>query len=93
MSPPRSMSLHELSQYNGTDPSKPIYLALRGAIYDVSSKPQLYGPGGECHMFAGKDVSKAYAMSGRGSKSGLKAADFNADYSNLTEEEVMRNIE
>ncbi|KAL6705580.1 hypothetical protein ACN47E_006527 [Coniothyrium glycines] len=50
----------ELSSYDGTDPKKPIYLALNGTIYDVSSSPQTYGPGGSYHVFAGKDAARAF---------------------------------
>jgi predicted heme/steroid binding protein len=50
----------ELSLYNGTDPSLPIYLALNGTIYDVSAGPKHYGPGGSYHFFAGKDATRAF---------------------------------
>ncbi|KAF1844334.1 uncharacterized protein K460DRAFT_397448 [Cucurbitaria berberidis CBS 394.84] len=50
----------ELAQYDGTDPSKPIYLALNGTIYDVSSSPTTYGPGGSYHFFAGHDAARAF---------------------------------
>jgi predicted heme/steroid binding protein len=50
----------ELAQYDGTDPTKPIYLALNGTIYDVSSNPDTYGPGGSYHFFAGRDAARAF---------------------------------
>ncbi|KAH6644572.1 hypothetical protein C7974DRAFT_300054 [Boeremia exigua] len=50
----------ELLQYDGSDPQKPIYLALNGTIYDVSSSPQTYGPGGSYHFFAGRDAARAF---------------------------------
>lgn len=50
----------QLLTYDGTDPSKPIYLALNGTIYDVSSSPQTYGPGGSYHFFAGRDAARAF---------------------------------
>jgi predicted heme/steroid binding protein len=50
----------ELLQYDGSDPTKPIYLALNGTIYDVSSSPQTYGPGGSYHFFAGRDAARAF---------------------------------
>ncbi|MCJ1310337.1 hypothetical protein MMC25_004001 [Agyrium rufum] len=50
----------ELLLYNGTRPSLPIYLALNGTIYDVSTSPQTYGPGGSYHFFAGRDASRAF---------------------------------
>ena len=51
----------QLSQYNGTDPSKPIYVAVKGRVYDVTTGKSFYGPGGPYAMFAGKDASRALA--------------------------------
>lgn len=31
-------------------------------MYDVSAKPQLYGPAGPYHAFAGRDASRALAL-------------------------------
>ncbi|KAI1388702.1 cytochrome b5 [Hypoxylon trugodes] len=50
----------ELSQYDGTDESKPIYLAINGSIYDVSSNRRTYGPGGSYRFFAGADAARSY---------------------------------
>ncbi|PVH93168.1 cytochrome b5, partial [Periconia macrospinosa] len=50
----------ELRGYDGTDPSKPIYLALNGTIYDVSSARMTYGPGGSYAFFAGRDAARAF---------------------------------
>ncbi|KAF2997890.1 hypothetical protein E8E13_004069 [Curvularia kusanoi] len=50
----------QLQQYNGANPALPIYLALNGTIYDVSSSPQTYGPGGSYHFFAGRDAARAF---------------------------------
>jgi predicted heme/steroid binding protein len=50
----------ELTKYDGPDPTKPIYLALNGTIYDVSASPQTYGPGGSYHFFAGRDAARAF---------------------------------
>ncbi|KAF3655457.1 putative steroid-binding protein 3 [Capsicum baccatum] len=51
----------ELKAYDGTDPSKPIYVAIKGRIFDVSTGNSFYGPGGAYSMFAGKDASRALA--------------------------------
>ncbi|KAF9167329.1 hypothetical protein DFQ26_004970 [Actinomortierella ambigua] len=72
----------QLSQYSGADESKPIYVAIKGTIFDVSSKRQMYGPGAGYHVFAGKDASKALGMSS------LKLEDCVADYSGLDEKEA-----
>ncbi|KAI9721804.1 MAG: hypothetical protein M1812_002139 [Candelaria pacifica] len=50
----------ELTRYNGTDSSLPIYLAINGTIFDVSASPTFYGPGGSYHFFAGRDATRAY---------------------------------
>lgn len=50
----------QLLAYDGSDPKKPIYIALNGTIYDVSISPQTYGPGGSYHVFAGKDAARAF---------------------------------
>jgi predicted heme/steroid binding protein len=50
----------ELSRYNGSDPSLPIYLGLDGVIYDVSASPHFYGPGASYHVFAGRDATRAF---------------------------------
>jgi membrane-associated progesterone receptor component len=51
----------QLSQYNGTDPSKPIYVAVKGRIFDVTNGKSFYGPGGPYALFAGTDASRALA--------------------------------
>ncbi|KAF1980300.1 cytochrome b5 [Bimuria novae-zelandiae CBS 107.79] len=58
--PPVSLTDDELLAYDGTDPDKPIYLALNGTIYDVSISPATYGPGGSYHFFAGRDAARAF---------------------------------
>jgi predicted heme/steroid binding protein len=50
----------ELAKYDASDPSLPIYLGIRGEIYDVSSGPGYYGKNGGYAGFSGKDATKAY---------------------------------
>lgn len=50
-----------LAQYDGSDPNKPLYIAIDGDVYDVSTNRLTYGPGGSYHIFAGKDAARAYA--------------------------------
>ena len=56
----RKFTIEELSQYDGSDPEKPIYLAVKGRVYDVSSKPSAYGKKGGYSFFSGKDASRSY---------------------------------
>ena len=50
----------ELSKFDGSDPSLPIYIAINGKVYDVSAGSSYYGPGGSYHFFSGKDAARAY---------------------------------
>ncbi|KAH7419366.1 cytochrome b5-like heme/steroid binding domain-containing protein [Cadophora sp. MPI-SDFR-AT-0126] len=50
----------DLKAFDGSDPTKPIYLAINGTIYDVTAGERHYGPGGSYHFFAGKDASRAF---------------------------------
>jgi membrane-associated progesterone receptor component len=51
----------QLAEANGTD-SENIYLAVQGKVYDVGERDDLYGPGGNYNIFAGKDCTRAFAL-------------------------------
>ncbi|KAI0058708.1 progesterone binding protein [Artomyces pyxidatus] len=84
LAPPKDdpFTQEELKQFDGSDPSKPIYVAIKGTIFDVSHKRDTYGPGKSYNLFAGKDASKALG------KSSLKLEDAIPDYSDLPENEM-----
>ncbi|VAH16981.1 unnamed protein product [Triticum turgidum subsp. durum] len=71
----------ELRQYDGSDPEKPLLMAIKGQIYDVSqssaSARMFYGPGGPYALFAGKDASRALA------KMSFEPQDLTGDVSGL----------
>lgn len=50
----------QLLPYNGTN-NMPVYLAVRGQIFDVTSGRNFYGPGGPYQNFAGRDASRGLA--------------------------------
>ncbi|KAI1173197.1 putative heme binding protein [Nemania sp. FL0916] len=50
----------ELAAYGGQDESKPLYLAINGTIFDVSSNRRTYGPEGSYRYFAGTDAARSY---------------------------------
>jgi predicted heme/steroid binding protein len=57
---PLLLTPDELAAFDGTDPEKPIYLAINGTIYDVTAGARMYGPGGGYHGFAGRDASRSF---------------------------------
>ncbi|KAH9839081.1 progesterone binding protein [Rhodofomes roseus] len=91
MQPPRDdltspkdapITLEELRKYDGSDSSRPIYVAIKGTVFDVTRKADTYGPGKSYNLFAGKDASKALGMSS------LKEEDAVSDYSALSEADL-----
>ncbi|KAM0746860.1 cytochrome b5 [Meredithblackwellia eburnea MCA 4105] len=72
----------ELAQFDGSKEGKPIYVAIKGLIFDVTAKKEMYGPGAGYNVFAGKDGSRGLG------KSSLKPEDAVADYSTLDQAEM-----
>ncbi|KAH8599518.1 hypothetical protein B0O99DRAFT_649297 [Bisporella sp. PMI_857] len=60
---PKQLTDADLAAYDGSDLTKPIYLAINGTIYDVSAGARHYGPGGSYHFFAGCDASRGFVTS------------------------------
>src|SRR5690606_27902556 len=60
VSPTKVFTESQLKQYDGSDPAKPIYLAINGTVFDVSANRATYGPGGGYGFFAGRDATRAY---------------------------------
>ncbi|XP_059667059.1 membrane steroid-binding protein 2-like [Cornus florida] len=67
----------ELKAYDGKDSKKPLLMAIKGQIYDVSQSRMFYGPGGPYALFAGKDASRALA------KMSFEEKDLTGDTSGL----------
>ncbi|KAK2970410.1 hypothetical protein RJ640_016264 [Escallonia rubra] len=72
-------SARQLNEYDGTDPSKPIYVAIKGRVFDVSTGKSFYGPGGAYAMFAGKDASRALAKMSKNEEDVCASLDGLAD--------------
>uniref|UniRef100_A0A7S2I8G2 Cytochrome b5 heme-binding domain-containing protein n=1 Tax=Helicotheca tamesis TaxID=374047 RepID=A0A7S2I8G2_9STRA len=82
-----SLTLDELSYYDGEEDEDsgedtPIYLAIKGRVYDVSAGGSFYGPEGQYHDFVGKDATRAFATGC------LKEECITSDMDGLNEKEL-----
>lgn len=68
----------ELKEYNGKD-GKPIYISLKGVVYDCSSGRSYYGEGEDHEVFAAKEVTRSLA------KMLFDNCEANASWSNLND--------
>ncbi|KAJ7046300.1 cytochrome b5 [Mycena alexandri] len=81
LAPPKDdpFTLAQLKEFDGSDPSKPIYVSIKGTVFDVTPKADVYGAGRSYNIFAGKDGSKGLGMSS------LKEEHAVPDYRELNE--------
>ncbi|KAL4879791.1 cytochrome b5-like heme/steroid binding domain-containing protein [Aspergillus karnatakaensis] len=82
LAPPKEdlITVEELSKCDGSDPNLPIYVAIKGVVFDVS-RNSAYGPDGQYKVFAGKDASRALACSS------LKAEQCRPEWYDLEEKD------
>jgi len=80
----RVFTKEELSEYNGENPGLPIYVSVKGIVFDVSDSRKVYGPGGNYNVFTGKDASRAIA------KWSMSEEDLNDNLDDLSQEELAR---
>ncbi|XP_042057495.1 membrane steroid-binding protein 2-like [Salvia splendens] len=71
------VTAEELKLYDGSDSKKPLLMAIKGQIYDVTQSRMFYGPGGPYALFVGKDASRALA------KMSFEDKDLNGDLTGL----------
>ena len=55
-----AVKLQDIVEYDGVANER-ILICLRGVIYDVTRRPDMYGPGAAYSFIAGKDASRALA--------------------------------
>lgn len=56
----RTFTPPDLKPYNGEN-NMPVYLAVRGRVFDVTPGRNFYGPGGPYENFAGRDATRGLA--------------------------------
>jgi len=76
--------LEEMDGFDGA----PLYLSIRGRVYDVSAGKNFYGEGKEYHDWVGKDASRSFGTGCRGGvdKSGMDCLSESLD--GLSESEL-----
>ncbi|PVU90650.1 hypothetical protein BB559_000996 [Furculomyces boomerangus] len=80
-------NLSQLSEFDGSGPTKIILIGICGKVYDVTSKPQFYGPQGPYGVFAGRDATMALAKNSLTSEFIPKSGDKIYDLSQLSDKE------
>ncbi|XP_063426547.1 uncharacterized protein LOC143069431 [Mytilus galloprovincialis] len=80
--PAKIFSESELRQFDGSDPDKPVYMAVRGVVFDVTEGKDFYGKGSGYNQLAGKDASYAIAVWS------LEDKDMHHDISSLSDNEL-----
>lgn len=76
------MSRETLAQHDGTDANKPLLIAVKGYVFDVSSGSRFYGPGASYHALVGKDCTQAVA------RMSLHPSHLNDDMSSLSQQHL-----
>uniref|UniRef100_A0A2R9C9B6 Cytochrome b5 heme-binding domain-containing protein n=1 Tax=Pan paniscus TaxID=9597 RepID=A0A2R9C9B6_PANPA len=74
------LKIQKLSGYGGED--QPIYLAVKGVVFDVTSGKEFYGQGAPYNALTGKDSTRGVA------KMSLDPADLTHDTTGLTAKEL-----
>ncbi|GAA6096563.1 neudesin isoform X1 [Tachysurus ichikawai] len=80
--PVRLFTDEELRRYDGSEDGQPIYMAVKGVVFDVTSGKQFYGKGAPYNALVGKDSTRAVA------KMSLNPEDLTHDTTSLTKEEL-----
>ncbi|KAI2654558.1 Neudesin [Labeo rohita] len=80
--PVRLFTEEELQRYDGSEDRQPIYMAIKGVVFDVTTGKEFYGKGAPYNALVGKDSTRAVA------KMSLDPADLTYDTTGLTESQL-----
>jgi predicted heme/steroid binding protein len=75
-------TLEELNEYDGSDPNKPIYISIRGIVFDVTKGRRHYRKGETYHSLVGREASRVFLTGDLNSVS-----EENMDLNNLTDKQ------
>ncbi|KAG9268589.1 neudesin [Astyanax mexicanus] len=80
--PVRLFTDEELRRYDGSEEGQPIYMAIKGVVFDVTSGKGFYGKGASYNALVGKDSTRAVA------KMSLDPKDLTHDTTGLTKKQL-----
>ncbi|XP_051252182.1 neudesin [Dicentrarchus labrax] len=80
--PVRLFTEEELRRYDGSEEGQPIYMAIKGVVFDVTKGKEFYGKDAPYNALVGKDSTRAVA------KMSLDPEDLTSDTTGLTEEQL-----
>ncbi|XP_037550687.1 neudesin [Nematolebias whitei] len=80
--PVRLFTEEELKRYDGSEEGQPIYMAVKGVVFDVTKGKEFYGHSAPYNALVGKDSTRAVA------KMSLDPADLTPDTAGLTDEQL-----
>lgn len=80
--PVRLFTEEELQRYDGSEVGQPIYMAIKGVVFDVTTGKEFYGKGAPYNALVGKDSTRAVA------KMSLEPADLTYDTTGLSESQL-----
>ncbi|XP_068607983.1 neudesin [Brachionichthys hirsutus] len=80
--PVRLFTEEELNRHDGSEEGQPIYMAVKGVVFDVTKGKEFYGRDAPYNVLVGKDSTRAVA------KMSLDPEDLTSDTTGLTEEQL-----
>ncbi|XP_074548621.1 neudesin [Halichoeres trimaculatus] len=80
--PVRLFTEEELKRYDGSEEAQPIYMAVKGVVFDVTTGKEFYGKDAPYNALVGKDSTRAVA------KMSLDPADLTSDTTGLSKEQL-----
>ncbi|XP_067938989.1 uncharacterized protein [Watersipora subatra] len=80
--PFKTFTAKELASYDGSKEGKPIYMAVKGVVFDVTSGKDFYGKGASYNALVGRDASRAVAIMS------LDEKDLTSDLTGLTDDQL-----
>lgn len=80
--PVRLFTDDDLKLHDGSEEGQPIYMAVKGVVFDVTKGKEFYGKDAPYNALVGKDSSRAVA------KMSLQPDDLTSDTTGLTDNEL-----